>query len=95
MKPQKHYLCPSCDCPMLPKGEKKQKDFYDHATGCPLSYASVFLERRVTELEKALRQIETLALSCMDTHKTTCGNMVLIQELAEDVLLAKRAMEGK
>jgi hypothetical protein len=70
MKPKKHYLCPGCDQPMLPKGEEKVKDFYDHATGCPLSYAPVYLERetaslaeRVRTLEEILQRIESVIAS--------------------------------
>ena len=28
-------LCPDCGQPMLPKGQKKKPDFFDHARGCP------------------------------------------------------------
>jgi predicted amidophosphoribosyltransferase len=34
MKP---IVCPECDQPMLPPGEVKRPNEYDHASGCPLA----------------------------------------------------------
>ena len=37
MKPEPAYeLCPECGQPMLPPGEVKRPNEYDHARGCPL-----------------------------------------------------------
>lgn len=51
------YYCPQCNQPMLPsKGEKVPSE-YDHASGCPLSYAALSLEK---QLAAALRDKERL-----------------------------------
>lgn len=41
--------CPRCDQPMLPRGKAKRENEYDHANGCPLSYAAVSLAARLAE----------------------------------------------
>jgi hypothetical protein len=30
------FLCDECDCPMLPIGDEKKENEYDHARGCQL-----------------------------------------------------------
>ncbi len=35
------FLCPGCDQPMLPPGEVKRPNEYDHASGCPRGPSAV------------------------------------------------------
>lgn len=57
-------VCPECDQPMLPPGEVKRPNEYDHANGCPVD--RVDLQDEVDHLRAFLDDLRRLARAVID-----------------------------
>lgn len=100
---EREELCPDCDQPMLPAGQVKRRNEYDHASGCPRGPLTTSQRVALAEADdggyhatgagrmKTARTLRVLGLVEMHRAGTwTPGAMVTLTPKGREVLYAMK-----